>query len=75
MSVNSGSAIANNIKKIIRKRGMKQYIVAKKAGYSISQFNAMLNGRKIIRAEDIVVLADVLNATPNAILGVKKKEK
>ncbi len=55
------SIIAPNIKKIIHDKCLKQNAVAEKAGYTKQQFNAMLNGRKIIKDVDIVRIAKVLS--------------
>lgn len=54
-----------NISHIIEERGLKQCAVAKKAGYSIQTFNAMLNGRRIIKPIDVLAIATALDVTPN----------
>lgn len=59
------SIVAVNTKTLIKKSGYKQSAIAKKAGYSESQFSAMLNGRKIIRDTDIAPIAKALGVTPN----------
>lgn len=47
------STIAKNVQKMIRQKGVKQYVVAKMAGYSEKSFSNMLNGRKLITDNDI----------------------
>lgn len=37
--------VAPEIRRIIKERGLKQYAVAKKAGYTRQQFSAMLAGK------------------------------
>ena len=59
------SAIAANVRAIIKRQGLKQYAVAERAGYSARAFNAMLNGRKIITDNDICPIAKALGVTPN----------
>ena len=54
-----------NIKRLIEVKGLKQCAVANKAGFSEQEFSNMLNGRKIIKAEDVAVIAGALDATPN----------
>ncbi|MCI9267310.1 helix-turn-helix transcriptional regulator [Oscillospiraceae bacterium 44-5] len=49
-----------NISNVIKERGMKNNAVAKMAGYSVQQFSAMLNGRKIIKPCDILAISDAL---------------
>lgn len=57
--------LAHNIKTIIRNRGIKQRFVADSAGFDENTFSNMLNGRKLIRAEYIPVIAHVLGVTAN----------
>lgn len=56
-----------NIKKIIEEKGLKQCAIASKAGFSEQEFSNMLNGRKIIKAEDVVAIAGALEVTPNEL--------
>lgn len=67
------SAIAENVKQIINTRGLKQYIVAEKAGYPMQTFNNMLNGRKVITDYDVAKIANALNVTPNELFRINKK--
>lgn len=50
---------------IIAKKGFLQKTIAIKAGFTEQQFSDMLNGRKVIRAEYIPVIAKALGVTPN----------
>lgn len=54
------AAIPRNLDRIIKDRGLKQSAVARWAGYSNQQFTDMLNGRKIIKPCDILVIANAL---------------
>lgn len=67
------SEIANNVKEIIKRKGLKQKAVAERAGYNPSIFNNMLNGRKIITDVDINPIAKALDVDPNTIFGYKGK--
>lgn len=69
------SPVAENIKKIIDDRCFKQSAVATKAGYSIQAFNDMLNGRRIIKAMDIQVIANTLEVDANVLLGMRNKKE
>lgn len=53
--------LPNNINRLIKEKGLKQYAVAQRAGYSKQQFNAMLNGRRVIKVCDAMVIADALD--------------
>lgn len=57
--------LANNIRKIIQDRGLKQCFVAERAGFDEAAFSNMINGRKIIRAEYVPIIANVLGVTAN----------
>jgi len=59
------TSVAKNTKHIIEYRGLKQKAIAERAGFSIQQFNALLNGRKIIKDVDIIAIANALDVTPN----------
>lgn len=61
------STVAYNTKRIIRDKGLKINAVGKKAGYTDSQFSALLNGRKIIKDVDIALICKVLNVSPNEL--------
>lgn len=63
------SATADNIKQIIAQRGLKQRVVAEKAGFSVQQFSALLNRRKVIKDVDVAAIAKALNVTPNDLFG------
>lgn len=64
----SNSVVPGNVVRIINNRGLKQSAVAEKAGYGKQTFNAMMNGRKIIKVSDLIAIAKALNATPNDLL-------
>ena len=53
------------VARIIEERGLKQRAVAKRAGMSDQTLSDMLNGRRLIKAKDILALADALEVTPN----------
>lgn len=66
--------IVNNIKTIIEEKGMKQVVVANRAGFSPQDFSNMLNERrKLIRAEHLPLIADALGVDVNDLLGVSAK--
>lgn len=65
------SAIAQNVKNIIKEKGFKNLYVAEKAGYSKNQFSSMLNGRKLITDVDVMKIAEALGVSVNELF---KKE-
>ena len=62
------SNIAKNIKSIIKEKGYKQYVIGNRAGTLINNLNDMLNGRKIIVADDIIPIANALDCEPADLL-------
>lgn len=58
---------AENIANIIKGKGLKQVYVAEQAGYNSQELNDMLNGRRLIKACDILRLSAVLGVTANDI--------
>lgn len=66
--------VVRNIKTIISEKGIKQTVVAKRAGFSDSDFSNMLNERrKLIRIEHIPRIAKALGVTLNDLFRTKKK--
>lgn len=65
------SLIAENTKRIISEKGMKKRAVAERAGFSESQFSALLNNRKVIKDSDVIAIANALSVTPNDLFGIK----
>lgn len=61
-----------NIRRIIKRKGLKQCSVAEKAGFTPNTFSSMLNERKVITAEHIPSIARALNVDVNELF---KKER
>lgn len=55
------------INKIIDREGLKQCAVAQKANMNPREFNAMLNGRKIIKPCDIIAISSALGIKPGEL--------
>ncbi|MDD6633888.1 MAG: helix-turn-helix transcriptional regulator [Ruminococcus sp.] len=68
------STIAKNIEMIIADKGMNIKHVAMKAGYSKQQFSNLMNGRKIIKPDDIIKIANALEVTPNDLFRVSNNK-
>ena len=62
------SVIVSNTRRIIRERGLRQNYVADKAGIEEKVFSALLSGKKLIREEHIIAIANALEVTPNDLL-------
>lgn len=62
--------VAENAKRIIKERGLKQNAVATKAGYTPKAFNNLVNGKKVMREIDIYRIATALEVAPNELFAV-----
>ena len=69
-NVNRNGTVPQNILRIIQKKGVKQCVIASRAGYTKQQFSDMVNGRKIIKAVDVLIIAEALGVTPNDLYGI-----
>lgn len=56
----SNSVVANQLRKIIFEKGIKQSVFADKSGFTAQELSDMLNGRRLIRAVDIVAILNTL---------------
>lgn len=65
----SDSFVAENIRRIISSKGLKNGAVAARAGFSDKQFSALLCKRRIIRDVDVIAIANALEVTPNELFG------
>lgn len=64
--------VAENISGIIRDRGLKKVYVARKAGYAPQELTDMLNGRKIIKVDDVLKLACALGVGVGELFETEK---
>lgn len=68
--------IIQDIKDVIERKGMKQAVVAKRAGFTSQEFCNILNERrKLLRVEHILPITRALGITPNELLRESGKEE
>ena len=53
--------IISNLKEIIKRKKLKKGAVAAKLGFSSQQFSDILHGRKLLRIEDVPLIAKALD--------------
>lgn len=73
----SNSVVATQLKSVIKEKGLKQSVIADRAGFTSQEMNDMLNGRRLIRAADIVSIIGVIKEygiDANYLFGIKKGE-
>lgn len=61
--------VGENLKSIIKAKGLKQCAVAVRAGYTPQKFSNMLCGRRAIKDTDIWRFCLALSVTPNELFG------
>nr|DAM81716.1 MAG TPA: helix-turn-helix domain protein [Caudoviricetes sp.] len=59
--------VINNIKCLICEKGMKQGVVAERAGFTQSEFSNVLNDRKLLRIEHLWQIAMALDVDVNKL--------
>lgn len=52
--------VAAGIRAKIAERGLLKKAVAERAGFTVNQFSDMLNGRRVIKACDLLPISDAL---------------
>lgn len=67
--------VADNTRRIIKEKAMKQCGVAEKAGFKPKEFSAMLTGKKTIKDYHILPIANALDVTPNDLFSASEPEK
>ena len=58
---------SENLKQIVKAKGLKVGFVAEKCGYSLNMFSSLMNGRKRISPLDVVKICEGLGITPNEL--------
>ena len=66
--------IYEKIRAYIDDNGLKQVVVAKKAGIPNVTFNAILNGKRTLYAEDLRAICLALNVSPETFIEVKSAQ-
>lgn len=64
---------AERLRFVVKNSGLKQKIIAERAGYSEKQLSALVTGRKKMYAEDVTKICIALNITPNQLYGYEEQ--
>ena len=65
--------VYKKVRTYIESNGYKQIAVADKAGISKVTFNAMMNGKRTMYADDLRAICLALNVSPEMFIEVPKK--
>lgn len=63
--------VYEKVRAYLNENGLKQNAVAKKAGISDAAFNAILNGKRTLYADDLREICLALNVSPEKFIDVK----
>lgn len=63
--------VYEKVRMYIVDNGYKQVAVAKKAGISKATFNAIMNGKRTLYADDLKAICIALNISPEMFIEVK----
>lgn len=65
MNNSSYNDVLLNIQNLILEKGMKQCVVAERAGFTPQEFSNILNNRKLLRVENITAIARAIGVDVN----------
>ena len=66
--------IYEKVRHYIDEQGIKQVAIAEKSGISKNTFNAIMNGKRTLYAEDLRAICIALNASPEMFIEVECKD-
>lgn len=66
--------VYEKVRRYIDDQGIKQVAIAEKAGISKTTFNAIMNGKRTMYAEDLRAICLALNVSPELFIEVKCKD-
>lgn len=64
--------VYKKVRTYLEENGLKQKTVAQKAGVPNSTFNAILNGKRTLYAEDLRAICLALNVSPELFIDVHR---
>ena len=64
--------VYEKVRTYINENGYKQIAVAAKAGIHATTFNAILNGKRTMYADDLCAICIALNVSPEIFIDVKQ---
>lgn len=65
--------VYEKVRAYIDEKGLKQVVVAEKAGIPNVTFNAMMNGRRTMYADDLRAICLALNVSPELFIDISNK--
>ena len=71
----SNLPVSDRLKEFLKKKGIKQSVIAINSGFTLQEFNDMLNGRRIMRISDFKAIVTALlpyGADADYLLGIER---
>ncbi|MBQ7955659.1 MAG: helix-turn-helix transcriptional regulator [Lachnospiraceae bacterium] len=65
--------VYEKVRAYIEQQGYKQIVIANKAGIPPTTFNAIMNGKRTMYADDLRAICLALNVSPELFIEVPKK--
>lgn len=62
--------VYQKVREYIEEKGIKQVVVAQKAGISKTTFNAIMNGKRTLYADDLRAICIALDVSPEVFIKV-----
>lgn len=67
--------VYEKVRQYIDSKGIRQSFVAEKCGISATTFNAMMNGKRKMYAEDLRMICYALEVSPEEFIEYQQKQK
>lgn len=64
--------VYEKVRAYIKQQGYKQVVIAKKSGIPKTTFNAIMNGKRIMYADDLRAICLALNVSPELFIDFDK---
>lgn len=64
-------SVYEKVRAYLDENGIKQVVIAQKAGISNVTFNAIMNGKRTMYADDLRAICFALNVSPELFIDVK----
>lgn len=65
--------VYEKVRDYLNENGYKQVTIAQKAGISKATFNAILNGKRTLYADDLKAICIALNVSPELFIDMEEK--
>lgn len=68
------SSVPDNLKRILKRKGMKQSVFSKALGIPRQRITDIISGRRLVYPSEIMQMAKALDVSPNELFGMGNRE-